>query len=224
MPPSPIDARTRHDGDWLQEKPDDSRLQRAPRYVDISEAVARAGPRRLLDVGCGSGFLARQLKDRIPGIAVHGIDISPVALRRAAVHLEAFWEVDLDATDLPMEDEAYDTVVCVEVLEHLYDPEHALREMARVLIPGGRLVLTTPNLAYWRYRLQLLRGRVPPPAADPRHLRCFDAGLLRELLVGAGFQAPEVSGHGVRCRWLASRFPGLFSDMLIATTTKPEHA
>lgn len=215
-----LDAETRHDRDWLETKASDTFFEGTPRYPEIADVIVQLRPRRLLDVGCGSGYLAKLLKARFPGLVVHGVDISRVALERARDHTDQVWQVDLDKTDLPVPSEQYDTVTCIEVLEHLYDPDHAIREIARVLAPGGNTVVTVPNLAYWRYRLDLFRGRVPPPAVDPRHLHQFDQRLLAEILVRSDFRLTGMTGHGLRLPWLARRHPGLFSDILIATAVK----
>jgi len=93
------------------------------------------------------------------------------------------------ATDIPQEDASFDTLVCTEVLEHVPDPLKALREMSRVLKPGGHLVLSTPM--YW-----------------PRHEVPYDYfrypydGLLHLVKAKAELQRPSpVSYH--RC-WVAS--------------------
>lgn len=216
----PLDAETRHDRDWLETKADDAFFEHTMRYPDIAGVIAQLHPRRLLDVGCGSGYLAKLLKVCIPGLVIHGVDVSTVALERARNHADQVWPVDLDKADLPVPSAHYDTVACVEVLEHLYDPDHALREIARVLVPGGYAVVTVPNLAYWRYRLALLRGRVPQPAVDPRHLHQFDQQLLAETLLRANLRLAAITGHGLRLPWFARHHPGLFSDILIATAVK----
>lgn len=216
----PLDPQALHDRDWRETKASDDFFERTPRYPDIADVIASLQPRRLLDMGCGSGYLAKLLKARVPGLVVHGVDISSVALERAGAHVHQAWQVDLDKADLPVPSEQYDTVTCVEVLEHLYDPDHALREVARVLAAGGRAVVTVPNLAYWRFRLGLLRGHVPPPAVDRRHLHQFDSRLLGETLSRAGLRLVGMTGHGLRLTWLARRRPDLFSDMLIATAVK----
>lgn len=216
----PLDPETLHDRDWQGAKGSDAFFEQAPHYPDIADVIAGLRPRKLLDVGCGSGYLAELVKARVPGLAIDGVDISAVALSRARVHVDQVWQVDLDKADLPRPSEHYDAVACVEVLEHLYDPAHALREIARVLASGGRAVVTVPNLAYWRYRLDLLRGRVPPPAADRRHLHQFDHRLLAETLSAAGLRLAALTGRGLRLRWLARGRPSVFSDMLIATAVK----
>lgn len=223
---TPLDPESIHDLDWLETKASDVFFEEAPRYPEIADLIAALHPRWLLDVGCGSGYTAKLLKERAPGLVVHGVDISGVALQRARAHVDQVWQVDLDKSELPVPSGRYDTVACVEVLEHLYDPDHALQEIARVLVPGGHAVLTVPNLAYWRFRLELLRGRVPPPAVDRRHLRQFDVRLFADTLLRAGLRPVQMTGHGTRLRRLARRRPDLFSDILIATAVKaaPEPA
>jgi 2-polyprenyl-3-methyl-5-hydroxy-6-metoxy-1,4-benzoquinol methylase len=213
----PLDPESLHDLDWLEAKASDAFFEGTPRYPEIADLIAALHPRWLLDVGCGSGYMAKLLKERAPGLVVHGVDISGVALQRARAHVDQVWQVDLDRSVLPVTSAQYDTVTCIEVLEHLYDPDHALQEIARVLVPGGYAVITVPNLAYWRFRLQFLRGRMPPPAVDRRHLHQFDLKLLVDTLSRAGLQPVRITGHGLRLRWIARRRPALFSDILIAT-------
>jgi methionine biosynthesis protein MetW len=216
----PLDAEARHDQDWLETKASDGFFEETLRYPDIADVIVRLRPRKLLDVGCGSGYLAKLLKARVPGLVIHGVDISTVALERARNHSDQVWQVDLDKADVSVPSEQYDTVTCIEVLEHLYDPDHALREVARVLAPGGHAVVTVPNLAYWRYRLDLLRGRVPPPAVDSRHLHQFNQRVLGEALSRSNLRLTGITGHAVRLPWLARRHPAVFSDILIATAVK----
>jgi SAM-dependent methyltransferase len=216
-----LDPEKLHDEDWRVAKATDAVYAGGQRYQQIAEALAALAPRRLLVVGCGSGFLASLVKSRRPGVVIDGADISSVALARARRHLAEAWHLDLDRADLPIEAPRYDVVSCVEVVEHLYDVTHALAEIGRVLLPGGHAVATVPNLAYWRHRLTLLAGRVPPPARDPRHLHQFDAPSFVAALHGAGFEAVTLQGHAVRLHGLARRRPALLSDILIATARKP---
>ncbi len=216
----PISPKHRHDLDWQEKKKADDFYEDTSRYYDILEVIELCSPIKLLDIGCGSGFLAKLLKSRIPKLVVDGIDISEVALKRAKEQLNEYWQVNIDQEDLPLQSKSYDTAVCIEVLEHLYDPEHALKEMYRVLQPGGHAIITVPNLAYWRYRLNLMKGRVPLPAVDRRHLHQFDVSLFGQILLQAGFQIEEVLGHAVLFPWLARFKPDLFSDILIATVRK----
>lgn len=216
----PISPELRHDLDWQETKKSDDFYEDAARYFDLVELIIKCSPKKVLDVGCGSGYIAKLLKSRLPELTIDGIDISKIALQRAEEHLHESWRLNIDKEDLPLESDRYDTVICIEVLEHLYDPEHALNEIYRVLRSDGYGVLTVPNLTYWRFRLDLSIGRVPLPAADPRHLHQYDLARFKEALLKVGFKIIEMSGHGVRFSWLANWKPSLFSDILIATVMK----
>ncbi len=96
-----------------------------------------------------------------------------------------------DISRLPFRDDSFDVVSCFEVLEHLDDPAGALGEMARVLRPGGSLLLSVPNDAGIKHRLK----RDP----HPLHQNEMDEERLRSLLVGAGYVVDELHYRGL---WL----------------------
>jgi len=98
---------------------------------------------RVLEVGVGGG----NVLERIGGVQF-GIDLSPFILRKARARLGARASlVRSDAMALPFRDGAFDRVYCSEVLEHVLDPEAVIREMHRVLAPGGVAVISVPNEA-----------------------------------------------------------------------------
>ena len=114
--------------------------------------LADLPPGRVLDAPCGDGTLARELSAR--GWRVCGADIAPV-------HLDGVTSLRLDLDQpLPFSDGAFDAVVSLEGIEHLLSPARCLAELCRVLRPGGRLVVTTPNInnlqSRWHY---LIVGR-----------------------------------------------------------------
>lgn len=218
---TPQTPESLHDADWLDAKADCDFFERAPRYPFLADLIAGLRPASLFDLGCGSGHLVRLVKQRVPALQAHGGDVSKVALERARLILDRVWHLDVDHSELPVGDNCYDLVCCVEVLEHLYDPSHALRESRRILKPGGSAVVTVPNLAYWRYRLDLLRGRVPGPAADLRHLHQFNRQVLEDISVRAGLRPARVTGFRVRLAGLAAWKPEFFSDILVAVLEKP---
>lgn len=156
-----------------------------------------------LDVGCGDGRTSG------PWLTQHatsylGLDVSETALAQArelGLHVQHIE----DAGRLPVEDESFDVAVCLEVFEHLFEPEQAAREIHRALRPGGRLLVTVPNIAHWRPRLELAAfARWNPygtpeaahrPWADP-HIRFFTPRTLGRMLSGVGFELRTVGGHG----------------------------
>lgn len=89
----------------------------------------------VLDVGCGT----KPYRARVPATSYTGLDYDTPA-RRAAGFADVFY----DGGRFPLADESFDGVLCTQVLEHVFNPEEFLREVARVSRPGGTLVLTVP--------------------------------------------------------------------------------
>ena len=89
-----------------------------------------------------------------------------------------------DAMLLPFRDASFDTVVAGEIIEHVGRPEDLIREAGRVLTPGGRLVVTTPNPFCLPW---IIKGRKGPDASwNPEHVGWFDGGTLKQLGARAG--------------------------------------
>lgn len=198
---------------------------------------------RCLDVGCGPGnSYAGALRRRAASYV--GVDISAAAVQEAqGAGLDA--RVIEDATQLPFDDESFDRVVCVEVFEHLFAPHRAAAEIWRVLAPGGRLVASTPNVAYWRLRANMVFGLWNPvgdelsieqPWRDP-HIRFFTPATLTRMLKMAGFSQVSASAHNGRLldhltarptrfgrseayAALERRWPSLFGLAIHAAATK----
>jgi SAM-dependent methyltransferase len=109
------------------------------RFREAIEARFRPGD-RVLDAGCGSGRLfTYDLRGQ--ACLIVGMDIDP----NVAGNPNVDTPVRGDLTALPFADAAFDLVVCKHVLEHLERPASAIQELARVLRPGGRLLILTPN-------------------------------------------------------------------------------
>jgi len=117
------------------------------RVVGILEKVGRG---ELLDVPAGEGALAARLIDA--GFSVSCCDLYPEIFRLEGV---AIHQGDLNG-DLPFKSHSFDFVTCLEGLEHIENPQQAIREFARVLRPGGMVIVSIPNILNIEERLKWL--------------------------------------------------------------------
>ena len=145
--------------------------------------------KRVLDVGCSSGYLARPLAER--GCTVVGIERDPNVARLARAVCEDVLIGDVETMELPLAHSTFDAILCGDLIEHLRDPEALLVRMHALLRDGGRLVLSTPNVANWAMRLSLLGGRwryTERGILDRTHLHLYTRSTLIETLQGAGYK------------------------------------
>lgn len=116
----------------------------------VLDAIGSCEGRRVLDAGCGEGYLARTLASQ--GADVTGVDVSQGLIDAASKHPSpdgAATFTCASVEDLPFEDAAFDLVVCNHLFSHLQDPAPALGEFSRVLKSGGRLVLLTLHPCFY---------------------------------------------------------------------------
>jgi SAM-dependent methyltransferase len=140
----------------------------------------------LVDIGCGAGGYLAVMKDL--GWTVLGIDPSPQAARIARERYGIPVRVGtLETTGLA--DRSIAVITMVHAIEHVPDPLAVLRQCHRVLQDGGRLVLTTPNVAGLMSRLFKEHWMALEP---PRHLWLFDPGTLTACVERAGFRVERV--------------------------------
>jgi len=169
------------------------------RYGDVFERIFRRRDRdlrrhtrgnRLLEVGCAYGTLLDFLRDR--GWEVTGVEVSPLSSERASS------ELGLDVRtgrleEAAFEDASFDVVLMLDVLEHLHRPFDTLREVSRVLAPGGTLVVQCPyELYHWEEVAEaVLRGKKTgtiEPDSVPAHLYFFVPRTLEAFLRKGGFR------------------------------------
>ena len=154
-------------------------------------AEAKPGD-RVLDLGCGDGRFSRELASA--GASVVGVDVAEAALARARGGQPGL-DFRLAPVDgpLPLEDNSFDLVWASEVIEHVADTARWLSEVRRVLVPGGRLVLTTPSHGRLRLALHGIE-RYSEPLGD--HFPLYTRRSLAAVLVDLGFDRIHVRAVG----------------------------
>jgi SAM-dependent methyltransferase len=189
------------------------------RYDELAQAAARAA-RQVLVFGAGRG--RKELDLRGSGREVVGVDVSDDVLSNPLLDRCVVY----DGRHLPFADDAFDLCCTHSVSEHLPDPAATFVELARVVEPGGRLVLKTPNKWFyamvvnrlvpgaWRAPvLQFATGRVSRDVF-PAVYRANTFGDLRRLLARAGFVEVELHGHLHGAGYLAWSLPSYLAGVL----------
>ncbi|MGE3161808.1 MAG: class I SAM-dependent methyltransferase [Burkholderiales bacterium] len=169
------------------------RQRRALRTMFLGELL----PGKLLEIGCGSGrFLDRM---RRLGWDVRGTEFDPEAAAR--IRRRYGLRVDVgELHDLAYEPDAFDAIALSQVVEHVHDPLRLLAECRRLLRPGGRLVLTTPNARSVGHRRY---GRAWRGLEPPRHLHLFTPASLAACARAGGL-------HVVQLRTLSAESAGIY--------------
>lgn len=175
--------------------------------IDLAIRVVEKG-KRLLDLGCADGILAQQLHKRFA--EAHGVDISETALSIARQRGIETHRVNVDEEPLPFADGFFDAITCLDLVEHVFEPRVLLREMARVLAPGGSVYIAFPNIRYIIRIKELIAGRFPKTSGDVAysydggHLHYYTPEDMRRLLEEQGLEPVSefgiVSG-GIRTKW-----------------------
>ena len=149
--------------------------------------------KRVLDVGCSTGYLARRLVEQ--GCVVVGVEVDERAATAARDVCEDVIVGDAETVALPFPPESFDVVLCGDTVEHLRDPQRFLARIRPFIRPDGLLVLTTPNVANWSIRLALLAGRwcyAERGILDRTHTHLFTRRTLTHALEDAGYEIAEL--------------------------------
>lgn len=137
-------------------------------YILLEKWLAEG--RKVLDVGCAEGRIWDSIQ---VSLELHGLDQcsrrlglypyigkdKPLGINKKFTSLTIF---DINANNLPYKDNSFDICISLEVIEHILEVDSFLNEIYRVLSPGGRIILSTPNIAALKHRLGLLFGKALP--------------------------------------------------------------
>lgn len=202
---------------------------------------------QVLDIGCGTGEIDSVIKNKF-GTQAYGLDINTLAVEKARKNGVIAKIGDVEQ-QWPFNNSSMDSVLCIQMIEHLVNPDFFLQESKRVLKKNGTVVITTPNLAAWFNRILLFLGYQPfytevstidktlglsftkgmTRNSEPMgHLRCFTLKALKEILELHGFKIVSLQGSAVGyfpfymnfVDRLLSHIPGMASDLVVVAKKK----
>lgn len=171
------------------------RIQSTLELILSTQAVAEGS--KILDLGCGEGFITAEIKKHYPEVEVSGLDYSLSAIDFAA---QNFKDIDFcvaNALDLPYASNYFDLVVCNNLWEHVPDPLSLLEKIRKITKPGGYLIISTPS----RYRVsnlvRVLRGK-PVILMSKYHVTEYSVGQIFEQLRYGKFEVVKVYSKPIR--------------------------
>ena len=173
-------------------------VQIDPRLRKSTQMVIEERYTRFLDIGCSQGNLTQFFKK--PGAEIYGVDINPLAVQESMSKGIKAQRHDIRQS-LPFENSFFEVVWMGEILEHVEDTDRLLAETLRVLKPGGKLILTVPNILSLENRLRMLVGRYPLFAdyhcRGDNHMRFYTLRTIVSQLRERGFKIERVVGSRI---------------------------
>ena len=172
----------------------------------------------VLDLGCGGGVYSAAAA-RKGGKYIVALDYSPVCVKAARINMLQIGSLEIqaivgNAVELPFRSEAFDLVLCIDLIEHVQKDDVLISEIGRVLKPKGRLLIATQNSSSLNYLLEglvqrwVLRNR-KWMGWDPTHVRFYTYKSLRHLLNSQGFEIIMIGGTYFVPYMLARKFQRL---------------
>lgn len=181
---------------------------------------------KILEIGCADGFMGEYLIKK-NGCRVTGVEIDKEAAKKAQNRGLTMVVGDIEEESVLKElrrEGKFQVILCSSAIEHLKDPEKALKNWRNFLDIDGFLIITTPNIGHWSARLKTFSGKFPREdygIFDVDHLHFFTIKSFKELIEKAGFSVEHLGidpvGGGLPkvSRFFSLFFPGLFAYQII---------
>lgn len=166
------------------------RVEYASRYIPICK--------NLLDVGCGDGVLKSFIKNKVDNI--YGLDNDKLSVDKCKLLYKKVTLINLNSQNIPYKNNYFDCVTCLDVIEHIIDPEMLLNKIYKILKPNGILIISTPNIRFTDHILKLIcNGTFPKTSLDASiydggHIHFFTYKDLITLLKETGFKILSIEG------------------------------
>ena len=194
------------------------------RHAKTIEMIEKG--QKVLDIGCGDGLLLSALAQK--GVSAFGIDISEEGVKKCREKGLDVSVVDITTENLPFQDGTFDTVVMLDVLEHVYEPEVLLEEAVRV--SKKYIIISVPNFNSLPARLQILFGKVPENNRPNKgHVYWFNYDNLTKMIGQYDLHIMDIRVNtvfenrfllGDLTRFFARIFPSLFALSFVVKAAK----
>ncbi len=153
----------------------------------------------ILDIGCGEGTFGKLVREKLKpnNVSLLGLDISSIAIELASNYYDTLQVIDVENEDLIDTFKThFDYVICLETLEHVFNPESVLTKVKSILKPKGHLITSFPNFAFYKDRLTVLMGGFPSKGqhlySDVEHFHYFTWKSFSSMLLKSGFEIESV--------------------------------
>ena len=165
--------------------------------VDVLNAIP-ADTKKIVEIGTGTGALAREIKKQHPDITYVGVEISEDYYNAAKayctrVYLENFEQAS-EALLAELAD--CDCIIFADVLEHFFEPWKALEHLRKQLRPGTKIIASIPNVQHWSLQFRLMNGDfryADTGLLDRTHLRFFTRATMIELFTHTGYNVEKIT-------------------------------
>jgi methionine biosynthesis protein MetW len=195
--------------------------EKFPKYGSISQIINNIEKNKtVLDVGCSEGYVAKHLQNNI----VYGIDYNAKALEKAKNFCKDVKVVDLnnlDELDDLFPNVKYDYIVFADVLEHVLYPKEVIKKLKTKLKKGGYIIISLPNVALWRVRLNLLFGKFDYTeygVLDDTHLKLYTFKTAEKLIKDCDLNLVKILGAANALGYIVHKFKflrNIFSIQII---------
>lgn len=151
--------------------------------------------KQVLDIGCASGYLARQMKKR--NCLVTGVEVDKKSAKKAQKYCRKVIIGDIEdrKTLIKIGKKEYDVILATDVLEHLENPGEVLKNLAVFMKKNSRLIISVPNIAFLTNRLLLLLGKFEYTSygiMDLTHLRFFTKKTILKIVEKEGYKVEKL--------------------------------
>lgn len=190
----------------------------------------------VLDVGCATGFMGKYLREKKQCVVV-GLDLRHAELLVAKKNLNQVVHGDIQEDKTVEEvlkktkNKKFDVVLATSLIEHTSKPELVIEQMRKLLKPNGIIIMSTPNIAHWSQRLNLLQGNFDYTdygILDRTHLQFFTYNTFQYLFEKSNMKInaikidAEGGGYPRICLALAPFFKNLFAYQILIVARKYE--